>query len=128
MLNLSQEIPSGVRRLSRRGPERRIFSVDPAKKRDPLFGIGADQIHPLRRGGKRNGWWIDNLDKIETGCVRRERCDEKTNDREIATARCVPVKEQRHGGRSVHFGAAPARETDEIPCSSAALVTATTNA
>src|SRR5256885_15996169 len=112
------------RRPPGRGRERGIFRINPAQKRRPFFGIGADQIHPLRCGRERDCRRINNLKKIKTGRVRPERGDEKTRYREITTARWIPVKQQWRGGRSIYFSGGAANEKEEIPCSGAALGTA----
>jgi hypothetical protein len=92
VFNFSQQMPPGVGWSSRCRHQRRIFSVNPAQKRGPLFGVRTNQIDPLRGGRKRNGWRIDNLEKIKTGGMRRERRDEKTSYGDIATTRCIPIE------------------------------------
>src|SRR5260370_19267426 len=106
------------RRPPGRGRERGIFRINPAQKRGPFFGIGADQIHSLRCGRERDGRRINNLKKIKTGRVRPERGHEKTRYREITTARWIPVKQQWRGGRSIRCGGRTANETGEISSSS----------
>src|SRR2546423_6543888 len=117
MLDFAKEITPGVRRLSGGGNQRRIFSVDPSQKRCSSRSVGADQVHSLRRRRERDRWRIDDLKNIKTGGVCTERRNQKRDERAAAPARCIPAKKHWRRGCRIHFGAEPANETEEIPCS-----------
>src|SRR6266853_723551 len=91
------------------------------------FGMRGHQTDSPRRGKQRDGLRIHNLKKIGGRDVNHERGDNESDEDKTPPARLVPVENELRGGGRAHFGRAPANETDEIPCSSAALVTATTN-
>src|SRR5438552_3450333 len=86
----------------------------------------------MRRNVARPGALRPNqqtLPKIESKRVQNRRCCDKADNRKAARPGRPPVKDERRGAlrsRSSHRGEVAAKATDEMPCSKAAFVTATT--
>ena len=128
MLNFRRRKCFRFERTARGRRQRGIFGIDPMQQRPPFFGIRIDQIHVRRWRKKCGDRWINDLVKLETNSMSEQRRCKKTRDRQIAASRRVPIENERLGGlQRCHLGKAVAKETEAMPCSSAALVTAITD-
>src|SRR6266851_264379 len=124
MMDLRQCERFRLGRPLRRRSKRRIFRRDPAQQGAAFFRVTGNQADTGRRWQERDGWRIDNLEKIETKSVSRGRSRKKPKNRELPAPRRFPRKEQIvRSGECVHFSAVVASVTEVMPCSSAAFAT-----
>src|SRR5437762_8679241 len=88
MLSLWQGVEPCFRRPPSGESERRIFRINPAKKRTTFFGSRRNQCHARWRWEKRDRWRINNLKNVETESVRHQRKDRKST-RLNSSHRCI---------------------------------------
>src|SRR5882724_10770068 len=130
MVSLGQGMEPCFGRTASCESERRIFRINPAKKRTTFFGHRGNQRDARWRWQKRDCWWIRDLENVKADSVRHQRKRQKDRDRKRSAPRRIPTKDKRFGcdlgGNAVHRGGLAASATEVMPRSRAAFATSAT--
>src|SRR3954454_14032662 len=118
------------RALRGRG-KRGIFRFEPRQQDTAFFGLRSDDVDQGGRWRRGRGGRIDDLKDVKTEQVQDDRSGDEAKQRKLSAPGRAPIEDRRElagccRSRRHYFGGALASETDVMPCSSAAFVTATT--